>query len=268
MRSTLRPSPPVEFDLERFERVTVGSGALLLRVAGHWRSAAPLDLGPASLVVADGETTHRLDALPGPDARGARPWRAAFAAPPDLLDGSFSLHAGDLVVQLPPPVEHELASARAREEPTRRRGGDEAREEVGAARAEVAALSALVEALRSQLEALELSAVDVQTQVDERLETAQAEASAERARAERLEFELERARAELGALRDGQAQGRAASPPPRPVAKSNGKLPARPPSPRPHAPIPSWLPAEWVVALALLAVGVAIVLIVWTGALF
>jgi hypothetical protein len=260
----------VEFEVERFERVTAGSGALLLRVAGRWRSAAELELGPATLLVDDGRTSHRLDALPGPDAttaetdRHGRPWRAAFAAPADLLDGgprAFSLQAGHVVVALPAPVRAELAG----EQSTVDRELAAAQQEVAAARVEADGLRAQAQELTARLEAMELGALDAQATVDERVEAAQAAASAERARAERLEEQLEEARAELGAVRQEE---RALRPPARPPGETDSVRATAPraivPVQRPRPPT-AGLPAEWLVALVLLGVGVVVVLVVLSG---
>jgi hypothetical protein len=253
----------VAFEIERFERVTAGSGALLLRVSGRWRAHAPLDLGPASLRVNDGRTTHWLEALPGPDATtagagpGGRPWRAAFAAPAELVSGSsqtFSLHVGDAVVELPPPVDHTRTRT-----PVERERDD--------ARAEAHALRAQVDELRLQLEALGLSALDAQSHNNERVEAAQAEASVERARAERLEEELAQARSDLSASRDAVTIGRARPLAPRQPVAGNGNVVARARRAVPAGPPPGSLPAEWLVALMLLGVGVLVVLVVWIAAL-
>jgi hypothetical protein len=257
----------VQFEVERFERVVAGSGALLLRVAGRWRSRAERNLGPASLLVDDGRATHRLEALPGPDATTAeadqagRPWRAAFAAPADLLDGgprAFSLEAGDVVVALPAPERAELARRPTPSEEEL----NPALAQAATARAEADELRAQVDELKARLEATELGALDSQATVDERLEAAQAAASAERGRAERLEQELERARAELQTLREA---GRAARPPAAPAP--GGHPVGRPPETRRRTTGPAAaLPAEWLVGLVLLGVGVVLVLVVLSGA--
>lgn len=248
------------FEAERFERVAAGSGAVLLRVAGRWRSATERNLGPASLRVDDGRAIHCLEALPGPDVttveadRGGRAWRAAFAAPAELLDGgprAFSVQAADVVVPLPAPAPRRVP----RRTPEREEAGQEAVE-----------LRAQVDELKAHLETVELGALDAQASVDERLEAAQAEASAERARAERLEQELAQARAEVRALRE------AARPSPLPARSPAEGQPARQAAPTIRRPgsgsAASGLPAEWLVALVLLGVGVVVVLVlVLTGAL-
>lgn len=76
-----------EFEVERFERVAAGSGAVLLRIVGCWRTEARERLAPPMLLIDDGRRPRRLAPLPGPDdaapLAGPDPpsWRAAFNAP-------------------------------------------------------------------------------------------------------------------------------------------------------------------------------------------
>ncbi len=100
------------FDVSSFELVHAAPGTALLRIAGRWTGPVRERLAPPMLVVDDGRRTHRLAALPGPDDANplsgpdSPPWRAAFAAPQELL-GSRTAFALDVgrggLVDLPRP---------------------------------------------------------------------------------------------------------------------------------------------------------------------
>ncbi len=104
----------LEFELERFERVTAAPGSVLLRLAGRWYAAEPLRLGTPVLLVESRDASRRLTALPGPEegealasARGPA-WRAAFSASESVLAGglSFALDLGpEGIIDLPAPTE-------------------------------------------------------------------------------------------------------------------------------------------------------------------
>jgi len=104
----------LEFELERFERVTAAPGSVLLRVAGRWYAAEPLRLRAPVLLVEDRDGSRRLTALPGPEEREplasaqGPAWRAAFSASESLLAGglSFGLDLGpEGIIDLPGPTE-------------------------------------------------------------------------------------------------------------------------------------------------------------------
>ncbi|MEA2390605.1 MAG: hypothetical protein QOK31_714 [Solirubrobacteraceae bacterium] len=99
------------FELETFEHVSTGGGAVLLRLSGRWGAEAPAS---PSLLVDDGRRSHALRALPAPAPAGRGAWQAAFAADPHVIDArsAFALRAadGDLV---------DLPAPRARPKPTR-----------------------------------------------------------------------------------------------------------------------------------------------------
>lgn len=119
----------LEFELERFERVTAAPGSVLLRVAGRWYAAEPLRLDAPVLLVERRDGSRRLTALPGPDDRAplateqGQTWRAAFSATEEVLarEPSFGLDLGsEGVIDLPAPTERRRAGAEAVTEP---RGG-------------------------------------------------------------------------------------------------------------------------------------------------
>src|SRR4051812_38692499 len=119
------PSPAVlRFALEREERITAGPAKVLLRLAGRWYADAETTLGPAALLLPDGQ---QVSALPAPGeaeptaAPEGRAWRAAFAVPASALEEGIAalwLQAGESVVALEPvdpgevPVAPSTAAAR------------------------------------------------------------------------------------------------------------------------------------------------------------
>lgn len=205
----------LEFELERFERVTAAPGSVLLRLAGRWYAAEPLRLSAPVLLVEGRDQPHRLAALPGPDEREplaseqGQMWRAAFSATEGLLAGrlSFGLDLGpEGVIDLPAPTERPRSGAGA---PIESRGGGALEQELQGAHT----------ATQTQARARAAAEREVQTALHsadqlarERDGAVAAATAAERAalrasgQAERLADALRSARAEAQEARERAAQ--------------------------------------------------------------
>ena len=101
-----------KFAVASFEYVPVGRDGALLRLSGRWRSA---DGSPSGVVLIGTRAARRVQLTALPESPGggppSTPWRAAFSAASDLLDGgtAFSLETPQgRVALLPPPVARDL----------------------------------------------------------------------------------------------------------------------------------------------------------------
>jgi hypothetical protein len=207
----------VAVEIERFQRIPMGDGPSLLRIAARWRAEEAVDLDSPVLVIDDGSVQRMFEALPGPratppTASPERPrWQAGFSVPPELLEGqvAFALDAGAVgIIGLPAPVEGERGGSAAPSAPDARVADLErqlaaerhARREIEFeaathAEAEIAAQSVAAERA-DQLAGLERELADAREAL------AAAEAAAQGAQRERraAEERAARAQAQIGEL--------------------------------------------------------------------
>src|SRR3954447_16778029 len=97
-----------------FERVAASPERALLRVAGRVDPALAAD-GPPSLLLDDGRTAHRFEAIKAPDRFDTRSgaFALAFAVPAELTEGrvAYALDASGTLLDLPAPRERRLGAA-------------------------------------------------------------------------------------------------------------------------------------------------------------
>lgn len=219
------PAPVARFELTSIEHVPAGPDVALVRVAGLWRSAEPVELFAPHLLVDGGEGPKRIRPLPAPDGAGPKAgpqpdaWRAAYPVPAGLVSArgtSFALDAGAAgTVDLPRPSPAALTGsaepAPARASDRERAGAsddaatapaeterDDARRELDSERERSAALEERLAEVQARLESTgELSS---KLEAAER-ELEQARADSQR-RAAASEEELARVTAELVAVRE------------------------------------------------------------------
>src|SRR5438046_115506 len=110
-------------DVDQFVFLPATADAGLLRLSGYWEADPEVRLDPPVMVIDPGPGAQRLRPLPGAEdaalyaGPAGIPWRAAFAAPADLVESAtaFALELSDgAVVELPAPSKHVLAAPATR----------------------------------------------------------------------------------------------------------------------------------------------------------
>lgn len=115
----MRGRANLAFELERFEWVPLEGEAVLLRLAGRWRSGRLRRVPAIRLAVASHADELMLEELPDPGALPAfadaepPPWRTGFALPSWTAGARFSLRTGEgRTFALPAPAAAALAPSR------------------------------------------------------------------------------------------------------------------------------------------------------------